>query len=189
MAADELPGGVSRDVMAAAIAAAEEAGIIPCGGIWGQLVMPDPTGGACCIGCAVNGPQYCTCWVPVLEPVQQPVRAGEPGRRTSPCHDCAYRKGSPERRGDERYKGDGAFLDRIAAAAERFWCHQGMRHAVKLVHPSGAEVSLLEKDPPGDYRPPVIDGIPYKADGTPGDLCAGWDARRRWHERQEARTP
>jgi hypothetical protein len=100
---------------------------------------------------------------------------GERGQRDALCPDCAYRPGSPERSGDERYNGDAEFLNRIVETGEAFHCHQGIRRAVKLVHPSGAEVEV----PPGDYRPPIIGGVPYKADGSPGELCAGWAARRR----------
>ena len=33
--------------------------------------------------------------------------------------------------------------------------------------------------PPGGYDPPIVDSVPYRTDGTPEELCAGWDARRR----------
>jgi hypothetical protein len=180
--AAEGPAGDVAATVAAAIDAAEAAGLLPCGGAWGQLVMPDPSGGTCCTGCVVKGPQYCTCWEVAFDLEQQPERPGEPGRRAALCHDCAYRPGSPERQGDERFNGDEEFLDRIAAAGEEFWCHQGIRQAARLVHPSGAEVSL----PGGDYRPPIARGVPYKADGSPGDLCAGWAARRRAHLKRGA---
>lgn len=183
----ERRGTVSDELevaVAVAIDAAEESGILPRGGIYGTLAMPDPVNGACCDGSAVKGPQYCTCWAPVFDMEQQVVRPGERGQRAGLCHDCAYRPGSPERSGDERYNGDQAFLDRIVAAGEPFHCHQGIRRVVKLVHPSGAEVEV----PPGDYRPPQVAGVPYKADGSPGDLCAGWAARRLKHVQREARA-
>lgn len=175
------------EVIAAAIDAAEEAGILPHGGVYGPIVVPDPVGGACCDGSAVKGPQYCLCWEPVFDAGQQPVIEGGPGRRAVACSDCAYKAGSPERQGDERYNGDPEFLNRIVATGERFYCHVGIRQAVKLVHPSGAEVDLLAVAP-GDYRPPIEDGIPYKADGTPGDLCAGWAARRAKRLEREAKA-
>jgi hypothetical protein len=168
--------------VAAAIDAAEEAGMLPHGGVYGVLKMPDPAHGACCDGSAIKGPQYCTCWTPVFDLEQQDVRPGEAGRRDALCADCAYRPGSPERSGDERYSGDREFLDRIVETGEPFRCHQGISRAVKLVHPSGAEVDV----PPGDYRPPIVAGVPYKADGTPADLCAGWAARRLKHVQREA---
>ena len=180
----EQRGTVSSEVagiLAAAIDAAETSGILPCGGIYGDLVMPDPVSGACCEGSAFGGPQYCTCWAPVFDLEQQDVRRGERGQRDALCADCAYRPGSPERSGDERYKGDAGFLDRIVETGEPFHCHQGIRRAVRLVHPSGAEVEV----PPGDYQPPVVAGVPYKADGSPGELCAGWAARRLKHVQRE----
>jgi len=169
-------------VLAAAIDAAEEAGVLPHGGVYGTLAMPDPVDGICCEGSAVKGPQYCTCWTPSFDLEQADPEPGEPGTRGAMCGDCAFKPGSPERQGDERYNGDAEFLDRIVVTGERFFCHVGIRRAVKLVHPSGAEVEV----PPGDYRPPIIDGLPYKADGSPGDLCAGWAARRRAHLEREA---
>ncbi len=177
-------GGTKTEILAAAIEAAEEAGILPSGGIYGTMIMPDPVCGACCDGSAVKGAQYCTCWEPRFDLEQQPVIEGDPGRRAVACSDCAYKAGSPERQGDERYNGDTEFLNRIVLTGERFYCHVGIRQAVKLVHPSGAEVDLLALAP-GDYRPPIEDGVPYKADGTPGDLCAGWAARRAKHLERE----
>lgn len=63
---------------------------------------------------------------------------------------------------------------RIVERSEMFVCHQGIRRAVKWQHPSGAIVSGHE----GNYCPPIIDGVPFKADGTPADICAGWAALR-----------
>lgn len=174
-------GGTVAAAVAAAIDAAEEAGILPPGGVYGDLVMPDPIDGGCCDGSAIKGPQYCTCWEPRFDLEQQPVIEGDPGTRDAMCSDCAFKPGSPERQGDERYNGDPEFLDRIVMTGERFFCHAGIRRAVRLVHPSGAEVEL----PPGDYRPLIEDGVPYKADGSPGDLCAGWAARRLAHLQRE----
>ena len=184
----ERRGTISTElagVLAAAIGAAETSGILPCGGIYGTLVMPDPAFGACCDGSASMGPQYCTCWAPDFDLEQQAIRPGGKGLRGTLCSDCAYRPGSPERSGDERYNGDAEFLDRIVETGEPFHCHVGTRRAVKLVHPSGAVVDLH----PGDYRPPVAAGVPYKADGSPGELCAGWAARRLKFVQREAQTP
>jgi hypothetical protein len=171
--------------LAAAVNAAEESGILPHGGIYGDLVMPDPVIGFCCEGSAVKGPQYCTCWTPAFSLEQAEPVTGGPGTRGELCQDCAYKPGSPERSGDERYNGDAEFLARIAETGEPFFCHQGIRRAVKLVHPSGAEVGVL----PGDYRPPIVDGVPYKADGSPGELCAGWAARRQKVMQREVQAP
>lgn len=178
-----IDAGMSA-ALAAAIDAVEESGILPHGGIYGTLAMPDPVHGACCDGSAAKGPQYCTCWTPVFDTDQAEPQPGDPGTRGVLCQDCAYRPGSPERQGDERYNGDAGFLARIAEKGTPFFCHQGIRRAVKLVHPSGAEVEV----PPGDYQPPVIDGVPYKADGSPGELCAGWAARRRAYLEREGRA-
>lgn len=178
----EPAGGEKAAVIAAAIDAAEIAGLLPHGGVYGTLQMPDPAFGACCDGSAIKGPQYCTCWTPVFDLDQAAPDPGGPGTRDALCQDCAFKPGSPERSGDERYNGDAEFLSRIVATGERFFCHQGIRRAVKLAHPAGAEIEV----PPGDYRPPIIDGVPYMADGSPGELCAGWAARRRAHRKREA---
>lgn len=186
--ASARPGDETTAVIAAAIRAAEEAGLLPCGGIYGQIVLPDPVGGACCDGAAAMGPQYCTCWEPVFDLEQQPVAEGEPGQRAALCRDCAYRPGSPERQGDKRYSGDPELLEQIIRTGARFFCHAGIRQVAKLVHPSGAVVDALEAAP-GGYQPPVVNGVPHKADGSPGDVCAGWAARRAAHLRREERTP
>lgn len=91
------------------------------------------------------------------------------------CADCAYRPGSPEKSGDPTVTGSADALEDFAATGARFWCHQGMRRTIALRHLSGAEA------PRGAaaYDPPIVDGIPYRADGSPGQLCAGWAARRR----------
>ncbi|HET9889703.1 MAG TPA: hypothetical protein VFQ42_04310 [Mycobacterium sp.] len=146
--------------------------------------FPPAGDGGCCWGEIVNGPAGCTCWKPVYdldqaEPDPTAVRwlgAGvTPVTRRRMCHDCAYRPNSPEKRGEEGYAGDAEFLERIAAADERFWCHQGIRRPAKWVHPSGAEWV----GSPAAYSPPKVNGVPYRADGSPAELCAGWDARRR----------
>jgi hypothetical protein len=136
--------------------------------------LPDAGEGACCYG-AINGPQACTCWRPVHDTEQAPLACGDLGLRDRMCQDCAYRPRSPERCGEPGYQGTGGELDEFILTGELFICHQGMRRVAKWVHPSGAEVPAH----PGDYQPPFdAMGRPYKADGTPGDLCAGWAARR-----------
>lgn len=138
------------------------------------LEWPD-LGLTCCYGVALDGPTGCTCWAPVYSAEQAAVVTGQPPTtRRRMCEDCAYRPGSPEKRGDPGYRGDAVELE-MAAETGKFYCHQGLRRVVKWVHPSGAEVVA----PPGGYDPPVVDGVPYRADGTPEELCAGWDARRR----------
>lgn len=94
--------------------------------------------------------------------------------RDSKCADCAYRPGSPERSGDPDAAADEDRLREIADRGEVFWCHQGMRRPVLWQHPSGAETP----GSPLNYQPPIVNGVPYKADGTPGDVCGGWVALR-----------
>lgn len=162
-----------------------------CGGGNG---VPEPKSGwpaepvePCCEGMVFQGWPGCECFVPVYangDEGQAPpdpdyigmLAAGvEPVTRTSMCHDCAYRPGSPEKSGDPRYSGDAAFLEELARTGQRFWCHQDLLHPIAFRHPSGLEVPA----PPGMYPAPTVDGVPYKTDGTSADLCAGWDARRR----------
>lgn len=146
--------------------------------------LPDAGHGTCCWGTVMRGPEGCTCWQPIYQADQTPpdqqtvelLRAGIlPVTRTRRCGDCAYRPDSPERRGDEHVTGNQELLDRIVQAGERFWCHQGIRRPVAWRHPSGVEIPGSD----ADYRPPIVDGVPYRADGTPAELCAGWAARRR----------
>lgn len=146
----------------------------------GQAVeLPDAGEGMCCPGAAMFGPDRCTCWVPVYDLAQQPLQPLQAGQPVPPdplkmCADCAYRPGSPERRGEDGYQGDADGLDDMVASGQPFACHQGIRRPVKWRHPSGAEVP----GHPAGYAPPIRDGIPYKADGTPANLCAGWFLRR-----------
>jgi hypothetical protein len=135
----------------------------------------------CCEGAIDDGAAGCTCWEPIYDlEQQQPDTNAEPTTRTRMCGDCAYRPDSPEKSGDPSYRGDAAELERIAAT-DRFWCHDGMRKPVKWRHPAGIEVD----GHPGSYDPAIVDFTPYKADGTPGNLCAGWDARRKALKAQE----
>lgn len=138
--------------------------------------LPD-TGGTCCPGAIMDGPDRCTCWRAVYEPDQTSKLDGDPAPAPRPlmCGDCAYRPGSPEKAGDPGYRGDAEELEHLAASGTPFYCHDGMRRVTKWVHPSGAEVQALD----GAYAPPFTGNIPHKTDGTTADLCAGWDARRR----------
>lgn len=140
---------------------------------------------ACCPDAVEGGPACCTCWTPEYDqpqtdPDPQTVAAlalgeAEPPQRRLMCHDCAYRPDSPERNGDEAYDGDAAELDRIARE-DRFWCHDGLRKPIAWRHPAGIRIPTVSD---GDYQPPVVLGVPYRATGEPGLLCAGWAARRR----------
>lgn len=151
-------------------------------GLWPDTGLDEP----CCEGSAFDGPGHCTCWEPVYNLTQQQpdktaVRLLAAGvaptvRPGGMCGDCAYRPGSPEKSGDPTFNGDADFLEEIAERGERFWCHDGNLIVVKWRHPkSGMEMP----GHPGAYKPPIVNAVPYKADGTPSYLCAGWDARRR----------
>lgn len=135
---------------------------------------------SCCYGAAEDGPTACTCWEPEFELDQEPIDTTlVPATRSAMCADCAYRPDSPERSGDDRYMcaSEDGLPD--VPVASTFWCHQGMRKPLRWRHPLGIVVECT-----GDfYKPPIaeIDGqaVPFKADGTPGDRCAGWAAHRR----------
>ena len=142
----------------------------------GMPDFPDAGEGMCCSGAAIYGPHRCTCWEPVYDLEQQPLKPGLPlpPIPVKLCGECAYRPGSPESRSEEGYAADADLLDELVATGAPFLCHVGIRLPLKWVHPSGAEIP----GHPGGYDPPFLDGIPYKADGTPADVCAGWLWRR-----------
>lgn len=154
-----------------------------CGSLMPAVELPDAGEGACCAGAAMFGPQRCTCWEPVFNLEQQEPGPGFMSARSEMCIDCAFRAGSPERRGEDGYAGDAESLDAMVAAGSPFACRQGMRKPLRYRHPSGAEVAAH----PAAYEPPVIEGVAYKADGTPADLCGGWTLRRLSHIQREAR--
>lgn len=133
----------------------------------------------CCIGEAVYGPQRCTCWEPVYDLEQRVLEnGGKPPEeitiRSKCCHDCAYRNGSPERE-----DGEDDWLDDIALdGRSEFYCHQGMRRIVAWEHPDGRRIEASD----GCYAPPKGPSerpMPWKADGAPGELCAGWSSVRK----------
>ncbi|MEV5710105.1 hypothetical protein [Actinoallomurus sp. NPDC052274] len=136
------------------------------------LELPDAGQGACCLGAAVYGPDRCTCWTPVHDLDQQPVTPGPPAAPDPlrMCGMCAYRPHSPERRGEAGYAGDEELLEELVATGRPFYCHAGIRRVTRWEHPGGVEVP----GHPGAYDPPIIDGVPYRADGTPANLCGGW---------------
>jgi hypothetical protein len=136
--------------------------------------LPDAGEGACCYGAAEYGPDGCTCWTPVYDLEQAAPVPQDRGLRTEMCRDCAYRPGSPERQGEKGHAADEEELMGLVASGAVFTCHQGIRRPVQWRHPSGATVP----GHPADYRPPVIDGVAFRADGTPADICAGWAALR-----------
>jgi hypothetical protein len=144
-----------------------------------------PTTGMCCIGSAVRGARGCTCWTPEYDVEQAEPRTDGLlfGCRESMCEDCAFRPGSPERAGDPDSAGDEELLDDLVVTGRPFWCHQGMRRPVRHRHPSGVVVEAS----PLEYAPPAVGAVPYKADGSPADLCYGWAARRaKYLERGDA---
>lgn len=139
--------------------------------------LPDP-GVPCCDGAAAYGPRGCTCWETEYDRPQAQPDTGLlplPPVPLRMCATCAYRPGSPERAGDPAVAGDPDMLEELAVTGQPFWCHQGMRLGVRLRHPSGL---VYEIPGTAHYQPPIVAGVPYKADGTPGDLCAGWLLRR-----------
>ena len=141
----------------------------------------------CCAGRIADGPAGCTCWQPIydreqIEPTDETVArvvCGEqqPEVRKRMCADCAYRPGSPEKQGAETAAVDASDLERLARE-DRFWCHDEMRSPVAWQHPSGPRIPA-DPERTGDYQPPIVCGVPYRANGQPGLLCAGWAARRR----------
>jgi hypothetical protein len=117
----------------------------------------------CCYAAANDGPAACTCWEPIFDMEQLPPRIGlEPETRTRQCGDCAYKPDSPERQADPC-----ALLD-----LENFWCHRGIRRPTSWQHLDGR----VRPGSEADYQPPIVDGVPYRADGRPAARCAGWAA-------------
>jgi hypothetical protein len=127
----------------------------------------------CCIGNDVGGPDRCTCWVPVYDAEQaepQPITCAEDITvRHTLCGDCAFRKGSPERA--ETFLEETLFS--LAEQRKPFYCHDGMRRPAYWQHPDGRTV----EGSTADWQPPMLRGVPYRLDGRPGMLCAGWAAR------------
>lgn len=167
--------------------------------VCGGAETPSPVGRQlaallhCCMGAAEDGPAGCTCWAPVYDQEQQPTLWNlQPGQRTEMCGDCAYRPDSPERQGDDRQAcSDPGELDDLARGDIPFWCHVGLRKPVAYRHETLGIVVPADVDA---YDPPLVilevkawdDGqvvhrmkVPVKADGSAGDRCAGWAARKK----------
>jgi hypothetical protein len=140
-----------------------------------QPDFPD-TGEVCCMGVAAFGPGRCTCWEPVYDGEQCTPIVGTPQVNVNACFDCAFRQGSPERRGADGYEhNSNECLDDMCASKQGvFYCHQGMRRILSYVHPSGMTIAAH----PAEYRPVIIDHVAYKRDGTLAGICAGFEARR-----------
>jgi hypothetical protein len=140
----------------------------------------------CCTGMADGGMLYCTCWTVVYDVEQQSPDAAlglaiglgkqDAPQRDRMCGDCAYRPDSPEKSASPAYRDGPDELERLARD-DRFWCHDGMRQPKAWLHPPSRV--RLDAVGAGDYQPPVVAGVPWRADGRPGLLCAGWAARRR----------
>lgn len=144
--------------------------------------LPDAGGGACCIGAAVYGPDRCTCWEPVHDLAQAvPDTAAATGVRPRMCPDCAYRPGSPERAGDPDAQ------EPPPPGGAPFHCHEGMRAITARIHrPTGVRVPAATiGGTPMEFDPPVVDGRPHLADGSPAPICAGWWAIDRHHLDQQ----
>ncbi len=140
---------------------------------WARLHPDDETAG-CCYGSAMDGQDACTCWVAVYDVEQteprKPTGLGDIAPRPSMCADCAFRPGSPER-GDTFTRE--ALLE-LPLRGDPFWCHEGMRRPARWEHPDGRVMA----GSPDDWHPARIGSvpIPYRADGSPALLCAGWAA-------------
>jgi hypothetical protein len=149
--------------------------------------LPDAGQGACCMGSAACGPGGCTCWEREHDIDQTvPDTTAVPATREEMCTDCAFRPDSPERSGEVNAAYDQGDLDRIVYGHDEFWCHQGMRLVLGQRHPAGVFVAQPEGEKLA-YDPPIINGVPYKADGSPGERCAGLVARRRSAAKDTAR--
>jgi hypothetical protein len=132
----------------------------------------------------VYGPARCTCWEPVFDVDQAEPQLRELGgdsagnkipanvtTRHQRCGDCAFRRDSPER--SEVYTEEELLC--LAESGEPFWCHDGMRRPIAYRHSDLGDVPAS----PDDWQPPTAGGVPFRADGRPGLLCAGWAAETR----------
>lgn len=139
--------------------------------VWAEA-NPGVDDGCCCWGSIARGPDHCDCWVPVFELEQAepcpPAGPDDIAARKSMCGDCAFRPGSPER--SDEWTAEALYAS--AESGRPFWCHDGLRRPAYWLHPDGRRV----EGSPDDWQPPIVAGIPYRADGRPGLLCAGWAA-------------
>lgn len=135
----------------------------------------------CCYGDALDGATRCTCWTPVFDLDQAapipPACPDDLHTRNRACNDCAFRKDSPERA--DPFTAEE--LLNLAPAGETFWCHDGMRRPTHWQHPDGRTIPGSD----ADWQPAILAGIPYRADGRPGLLCASWAA----HAARHTNTP
>lgn len=91
---------------------------------------------------------------------EDPVRHGCPVEATVCCDSASY---------------NGLRACTCPGRGEPFWCHDGIRRPVAWRHPNLPGVVIPGS--PSDYQPPMIGGVPFRADGRPAALCAGWVAR------------
>jgi hypothetical protein len=144
----------------------------------------DPVG--CCYGEAHDGPAGCVCWVPEYDVDQADPRpadvtaSGLEVRAGGRCGDCAYRPDSPENADPWTAEE----LVNLAASGEPFWCHDGMRRPARWRHPRR---DVVIEGPSDDWQPAMVGGVPFRADGSPAFLCAGWAGEGRRQERLLAR--
>jgi hypothetical protein len=142
--------------------------------LWVRAHPDCETGEACCCwGAVLNDEWGCDCWVAEFDveqaPPRPPATVADLRAVDTMCGDCAFRHGSPERA--DAYSEETLFA--LAAEGKPFWCHAGMRRPVRWRHPDGRVID----GSPDDWQPPLLGGVPYRADGSPGLLCAGWVAR------------
>jgi hypothetical protein len=131
--------------------------------------------GGCCVGNDVYGPERCTCWVPVfdleqsteLQEIASPLDCDE---RDKLCGDCAFRPDSPERSDNDGFTEDTLFDMTRSGGRQMFFCHQGVRRAIRYEHPDGRVIEAG----PGDYQPVYTGPVPHRADGRAGEVCAGY---------------
>lgn len=158
--------------IASSLATAGHCGSYPASA-WAEQNPGDDYPVGCCIGNDMYGPERCTCWKPVFEleqqPPQPPQRPEDIETQPRMCGDCAFRKDSPERA--EGFLEDALYA--MAGAGQPFYCHEGMRRPAYWLHPDGRRVGGST----ADWQPPIVAGLPYRADGRPGLLCAGWMGR------------
>lgn len=104
-----------------------------------------------CMGAAAMGPEHCTCQTLTDEDHAKCVadaKAAFEARNGEMCHDCAFRKGSPE--SEQLYD--------IAISEKPFRCHQGA--------PVNARGGVPVQDA---YVPRMTDG-----EALDYPICAGW---------------
>ena len=144
----------------------------PAAKAWADL-HPDAEPVYCCMGEVDDGPAGCTCWRPEYDTHQAdpvpPASVDDLEVQRRKCTDCAYRPGSRERSDEDTAEE----LLGHAYAGRPFFCHTECRRPDRWRHPDGR---VIANPDPADYRPPVQDGIPYRLDGRPSLICAGWAA-------------